>query len=213
MPSINENSESIFSESFRSIKASIKYSSADKNKNVILITSANAGEGKSTISSNLARVFAEDKKVLLIDCDLRKPTIHKKFQLPVTKGLTDFLVCEVDFNNAIKKYSDNLHIIVAGTKTINPAKLIDSENMDSLIKLAREKYDYVILDTSPLGVFADSQILINKVDGVVVVAEYEKTQKDKLKNCKEIIEKYDGKIIGAILNNVRVSKESYYGYY
>lgn len=213
MLEINENPRGMYAESFRTIKTNIKYSSADKAKKVILITSSWIGEGKSTVATNLAVSLSQDKKkVLIVDCDLRKPSIHKKFRISRGDGLTEILIGEIDLGEAIYKYDDYLDILTAGTTPPNPAELLSSDAMDELFNKVKGMYDYVIVDTTPLGVVADSQILSSKVDGVILVAFYEKTKKEKLVQCKKLIDQVGGNIIGAIINNVKITKDSYYYY-
>lgn len=204
---------SSYAEAFRTIKTNIKYSNFGKDKKVILITSSESGEGKSTTASNLAMTLSMDnKKVILVDCDLRRPTIHKGFRLSGLNGLSEVLIDEIELSEAIQSYSPHLDVLASGKVPPNPAELLASEQMDIILKELRVRYDYIIVDTTPLGIVADSQILTSKVDGTVIVARYGKTKKEKISNCKKLIEQVNGKIVGVILNRVKETKENYYYY-
>lgn len=213
MVDIEKETRSIYAEAFRTIKTNIKYSFADKNKKVFLITSSEAGEGKSTVATNLAISFSqENKKVLLIDCDLRRPTIHRQFKVSGIMGLTEVLIGEKKLSKAIKSHNEYLDIISSGNIPPNPAELLSSDAMTELLEDVKDKYDYIILDSTPLGVVADAQILLGKVDGTVLVVRANKTKREKLINCKEIIDQVKGKIIGVVLNRVDDKSEQYYYY-
>lgn len=214
MQIVEKEPRSSYAESFRSIKTNIKYSAFGKDKKVILITSANPGEGKSTTASNLALTLSMDnKKVVLIDCDLRRPTIHKSFSISGYVGLSELLIEDKELSEVIQVYNENLDIIPAGKIPPNPAELLASEQMEMVLHELRLRYEYIIIDTTPLGVVADSQILTSKSDGTVLVARQGKTKKDKLANCKKLIEQVGGKTIGIIINRVDMKGKDYYYYY
>lgn len=214
MPSILDDPKSYYAEAFRTIKTNIKYSSADKHKKVLLVTSTEAGEGKSTISSNLALSLSQDnKKVIIIDGDLRKPSVHKKFRISGSVGLTELLIGEQSLEKIKYKINPYLDAIVSGHIPPNPAELLASEEMEKLINKLREDYDYVIIDTNPIGLVADAQILSSKVDGVILVARYEKTKKENLLSCKKMIDQVGGNTIGVVLNGIDEKKGKYYYYY
>lgn len=214
MPNILDDPKSYYAEAFRTIKTNIKYSSADKHKKVLLVTSTEAGEGKSTISSNLALSLSQDnKKVIIIDGDLRKPSVHKQFKISGTVGLTELLIGEKSINDIKHKINPYLDAITSGHIPPNPAELLASEEMEKLIEKLREEYDYVIIDTNPIGLVADAQILSSKVDGVILVARYEKTKKENLLSCKKMIDQVGGNTIGVVLNGIDEKRGKYYYYY
>ena len=214
MPSILDDPKSYYAEAFRTIKTNIKYSSADKHRKVILVTSTEAGEGKSTISSNLALSLSQDnKKIVIVDGDLRKPSIHKQFRISGSVGLTEVLIGEQSLSSVKYKINPYLDAITSGHIPPNPAELLASEEMEKLIKNLKEEYDYVIIDTNPIGLVADAQILSSKVDGVILVARYEKTKKESLLNCKKMIDQGGGNTIGVVLNGIDEKKGKYYYYY
>lgn len=213
MPSILDDPKSYYAEAFRTIKTNIKYSSADKHRKVILVTSTEAGEGKSTISSNLALSLSQDnKKIVIVDGDLRKPSIHKQFRISGSVGLTEVLIGEQSLSSVKYKINPYLDAITSGHIPPNPAELLASEEMEKLIKNLKEEYDYVIIDTNPIGLVADAQILSSKVDGVILVARYEKTKKENLLNCKKMIDQVGGNTIGVVLNGIDEKKGKYYYY-
>lgn len=214
MPSILDDPKSYYAEAFRTIKTNIKYSSADKHKKVLLVTSTEAGEGKSTISSNLALSLSQDnKKVIIIDGDLRKPSVHKQFRISGSVGLTELLIGEEALEKIKHKINPYLDAIASGHIPPNPAELLASEEMEKVIEKLREEYDYVIIDTNPIGLVADAQILSSKVDGVILVARYEKTKKENLLSCKKMIDQVGGNTIGVVLNGIDEKRGKYYHYY
>ncbi|MGM9979682.1 MAG: CpsD/CapB family tyrosine-protein kinase [Clostridium sp.] len=214
MPSILDDPKSYYAEAFRTIKTNIKYSSADKHKKVILVTSTEAGEGKSTISSNLALSLSQDnKKVIIVDGDLRKPSVHKQFRISGSIGLTEVLIGEQSLDSVKCKINPYLDAITSGHIPPNPAELLASEEMEKIIKKLKEEYDYIIIDTNPIGLVADAQILSSKVDGVILVARYEKTKKENLLNCKKMIDQVGGNTIGVVLNGIDEKRGKYYYYY
>lgn len=214
MPNILKNPKSSYAEAFRTIKTNIKYSSADKDKKVILITSTQPSEGKSTVAVNLGMSLSLDnKRVIIIDADLRKPTVHKKFEVSGMTGLTDVLVGEVELGKAVLKINETLDVLVAGHIPPNPAELLASKGMEKLIETLRQVYDYVIIDGNPICMIADSQIISSKVDGVILVARYEHTKKEDLLNAKKLVEQVSGQVIGVVLNRVNDRSKKYYYYY
>ena len=200
-----------YAECFRTIKTNLKYLSVDQKNKVILITSSEKGEGKSTIACNLAFTLAEDnKKVLVMDCDLRRPTVNKIFGISKLNGLTNILIGEKSFKDVIYKYSKNIDVLSSGSMPPNPAELLATEKLEKLLKQYKNEYDYVIVDSTPLGVVADSHILSSKVDGVILVVRAEQAKRKKLIECKDLIDKSGSKLIGAIVNRSKDDIKDYY---
>lgn len=214
MLTVKENPKSLLAEAYRGIRASLEYSSVDKKLKTLVVTSSNPGEGKSTVSVNLAFVLAEGgRKVIIIDADLRKPTIHKKFRIPNAAGLTDILIGKKNLNDAINKIEDNVHIITSGQKTPNPAEMVSSKAMEDLIKGLKDIYDYVIIDTPPVRNINDAVVLSVKVDGTILVVRAGVTKSvDIVKGYKEL-EKVKANIVGSVLNAVDNKKDRYYYHY
>lgn len=211
---VEDNPRSVVSESYKTLRTNIQYSSLDKKIKSIVVTSSGAGEGKSMTSCNLALSFAqEDKKVILIDCDLRKPSIHKKFKISNLLGLSDILVGKVEIEKVIKKYSDNLSIISSGHIPPNPSEMLGSNQLSILLENLKENYDIIILDSAPLQAVTDAQLLSVKSDGTILVVEAEKTKKDDIISAKELLQKVDANILGIVLNKSKNREKKYYYYY
>ncbi|SFU46957.1 capsular exopolysaccharide family [Clostridium sp. DSM 8431] len=175
---VEKKPKSISAESYKTLRTNIQYSSFDKEIRTIVVTSSEPGEGKSTTSGNLAFAFAQsDKKTIIIDCDLRKPSLHKKFKISNTSGLSDVLIGRVKVDEAVHEYSKNLDVLTSGKLPPNPLEMLGSKTMENLVKALKSQYDIIILDSSPLQAVTDSQILSAKADGTVLVVRAGKTKK------------------------------------
>jgi len=209
---------SIVTEQIKTVKANINFTIANQQAHTIMVTSAMLGEGKSTISSNLAVEYAKGGlQVLLIDADLRRPTMHKTFNLRNQNGLSSWIGNQlVDINDVIQPVLDNLFVMTSGPKPPNPAELLDSTKMEELLTSVTRNLDLVIVDAPPVLPVVDAQLLANKVDGTVLVIRQNKTEKLAAHNAISALKKSQAKILGAVLNDVQ-SKEnrgySGYGYY
>ena len=211
---VEKKPKSIPAESYRVLRTNIQYSSIDKKIERILVTSSEPGEGKSTTSGNLALTFAQDeKKVLLIDCDLRKPSIHKKFKISNNLGLSNVILDKSKLSKALVKRSEYLDILPSGKVPPNPSELLGSKALEELLDELDDVYDVIILDTPPLHAVTDAQILSTKVDGVILVVRAEKTKKDSVIAAKESLKKVNANILGAVLNGGESSRGKYYYYY
>lgn len=203
------------SEAYRTLRTNIQFSTFDKKVQVIVITSSGPGEGKSTVSANLSVVMAESgKKTLLIDCDQRKPTVHKKFNLSNQKGLSNFLAGETDLENSFNHTKvENLDVMTSGVKPPNPSELLGSKKMGEFLNSLRDKYDFIILDTPPVLMVTDAQLLSSVSDGTILVVSSGEAQREGAMKAKELLEQVNTKILGVILNKVEESSRSNYGYY
>ena len=211
---LEKDPKSIAAESYRTLRTNIQYSSFDKEYKVIMVTSSEPGEGKSTTSGNLALSFAQDgKKVLLIDCDLRKPSLHKKFKISNLIGLSDVLIGKEDLKAALHRYNENLVVLTSGKLPPNPSEMLSSKAMSNLLKELKNVFDYIILDTPPVQAVTDSQILSTKADGTILVIRAEKTKKDSVQNALGLLKKVNANIIGTVLNGIESSRNKYYYYY
>ena len=205
--------QGIYSECLRKIKVNLRYTLLNGKNKIIAITSSNMAEGKSTISANLAfSLSQEGKKVFLIEGDLRKPSLHKIFKIYNEYGLTSILIGEKKINEAIGKYNDNLDIILSGPIPPNPCELLESDIFSGFLNNAKEKYDYIIIDSPPILPIADTQVIMNKVDGVILVVRNDKTTKSNLVKVKKIMEVSNTKLLGAVLNRDKAESSSYYYY-
>ena len=207
--------KSLNSEQYRTIRTNIEFASVDRQMKSVMITSACPGEGKSTTAANLAVVFAQQgKKVLLIDADLRKPTVHTAFFLENTVGLTSVLLKKSSMEQAVQASNEkHLDVLTSGPIPPNPAELLSSKWMKELAYEACAAYDMVIFDTPPILAVADAQILGNVADGSVLVISSGKTEKEQAAKAKEALETCKSKLLGAIMNGKKLSKHSEYGYY
>lgn len=212
---MTERSMSIYSEQFRSIRANINFLTKNINVKTFLVTSSTVGEGKSTIAANIAIAFAqESKKTLLVDADLRKPTMHYTFNCFLSPGLTNLLISNWAVENVVKGSGvTGLEIITCGPIPSNPAELLSSISMDSFIEEVKGKFDIIIFDAPPLLSIADAQILSEKCDGTIVVVSSDRTEKKNLLKVKETLQNSKAKIIGTVLNNYKLEKDHYYNDY
>lgn len=211
---VEKNAKSIEAEFFRSLKTNVQYTNVDKMIKVITVTSANQGDGKTLVAGNLALVLAENKnKVLLIDCDLRRPTIHKKFNVSNLHGLTDLLIGAVSFEKARKKQPSGLHLLTSGKIPPNPSELLSSKSMKNLLRVLRNIYEYIIIDTPPIQAVSDSKVIGGESDGTILVVKANKTKKDEVIKSKKELEKLNIHIMGAVLNGVSNKSKDYKYYY
>lgn len=189
------------SEAYKTLRTNIQYSSIDVKMKIILITSSEPGEGKSTTSSNLAFSLAEDgKKVLLVDCNLRKPVIYKYFNLFNVSGVSEVLAKKIEVDKAIEKYNENLYILTSGYIPPNPAELLGSKSMEKMLEILRDNFDHIILDSPPVNLVSDAQLLATKADGTLLVIKYGEVKREKIKKAKRQIDKVNGKFLGAVIN-------------
>ena len=210
---VEKSPKSVAAEAYRSLKTNIQYSSFDKEYKTIVITSSNPGEGKSTTAGNLALTLAEgEAKVLLVDCDMRKPSMHKNFRITNTYGISNILL-QKQVMDVAHCYNKNLSIITAGKVPPNPAEMLASKAMTAFLKEMKEHFDYIVLDTPPVQAVADAQILSTKVDGTLVVVRAGVTKKDEVQNTVNTLKKVNADIIGTILHAVDNTRNKYQYYY
>ncbi len=209
------NPRSPISEQYRTLRTNLEFSSVDKALKTILVTSSSPSEGKSMTTANLAVVYAQQgKKVLLIDADLRKPTVHYTFRLDNLRGLSNILVNEAKLEEATNSTGiDNLDVISSGPIPPNPSELLGSRRMQLLIEEATNLYDLVIFDTPPVLAVTDAQILGNVVDGSILVIRSGQTEYELAIKAKEALEPAAAKLLGTVLNDRDKSSTTNYYYY
>lgn len=215
-----ENPKSPEAEMFRNLRTNIQFMNADSEKKVMLVTSTIPGEGKSYVSANLAAAFAQlDKKVLIIDTDMRKGRQYTIFNLKPRPGISNFLsgVVEQDFvgeKEDIRNYIqetdiENLYLIPAGNVPPNPSELLVSTKMKAIIDDLVQAFDIIIFDVPPCLIVTDALILARLVDFTIIVSAQNTTKIENLKRAKLAIENVGGKIAGVVLNKVQVNTKSY----
>ncbi|THE09492.1 polysaccharide biosynthesis tyrosine autokinase [Bacillus timonensis] len=209
------NPKSPISEQYRTIRTNIEFSTVDEEMRTIMVTSSGPGEGKSTTTNNIAVVFAQQgKKVLLVDSDLRKPTVHYSFRINNHTGLTNVLTKQETLINAVQATEqENLFVLTSGPIPPNPAELLGSKAMDQFINEVKGLFDVVVFDTPPVLAVTDGQVLANKVDGVVVVVSSGKTETEAALKAKETLMNSKAKLLGVVLNNIKRTESQYYYYY
>ena len=204
------------SESIKSLRTNLQFSSVDNGFKTILITSSAPSEGKSFVSANLAVSFAQTgKKVLLVDCDLRKGRLHKIFGVPNVPGISNLLVAEIDdYKSYVNKTKfKNLSVITRGSCPPNPSELLSSNKNKALIETLREHFDIIIFDGAPCGSVTDSVIMATLVDEVLVVTRDAATPKAALEGTRDALTKVNARIAGVVMNAVNRKSTKYYGYY
>lgn len=208
------NPKSPITEQYRLIRANIQFSSVDKEIKTIVVTSSEPNDGKSTTAANLAIVLAqEEKKVLLVDADLRKPSVHYAFNLSNIHGLTSVLTKKMNLRKTILNSNvSNLDILTSGPIPPNPSELLNSKAIETAIDELKEIYDYIIFDTPPVLVVPDSQIVANKCDGVIMVVASGKTNKQSAVKAKDLLMKANTSLLGVVLNGVETDNSNYYYY-
>ena len=211
---VEKKPKSIAAEAYRTLRTNIQYSSFDNEYRTIVVTSSEPGEGKTLTAGNLALALAQgESKVLLVDCDMRKPSVHKNFRISNENGLTDLLLHKRTMEQVMVKYNENLTIVSAGRVSPNPSEMLGSRAMGTFLEEMKEHFDYVVMDTPPLGAVTDAQVLSTKVDGIILVVKAGATKKDVVMNSVNLIKKVNGNLIGTVLNGVEQSKNKYYYYY
>lgn len=209
--------KSPISEQFRTIRTNINFMAIDKPIKTLAMTSANVSEGKSTVTDNLAVVWAQTgQKVLLIDSDLRRPTLHATFNKSNQQGLTTILTSgtnSVDLRQIIQESGvDNLDILTAGPIPPNPAELLNSQRMKTLLDTVKSIYDMVIVDVPPMLEVTDTQILSRSLDAVVLVVKQGQTQKLAIKRSVELLRLAKANLLGYVMNDVNTGSDAAYGY-
>lgn len=211
------NSDSAPAEAFRTLRTRLQFSKLEPEPiKTILVTSSMPREGKTIISANLAASFSLSFKVLLLDCDFRKPRLHNVFNMKRYPGLCDYLFGTIPLEDAMRKTNfENLTLMPCGTVPTNPAELIASKHMQSFLNSIKPKFDYIIIDSPPLATVTDAELLSSYVDGTVVVSLANKTRMDLLINTIDTLNKINDTFIGVVLNNFdfQATYGSYYKYY
>ncbi len=201
------------SEAFRSVRTNLQFSGINTPLKTILITSASPSEGKSSIVANIATVFAQsENNVVVVDGDMRRPTLHKIFKLSNRLGLSDYFIRTPEEMSGVVKQTkvNNLSIITSGSLPPNPSELLGSARMKDVLTLLTEHFDMVLLDSPPLLAVTDALILAKNVDGVLLVVDPKKTKRGAIRQAIEQLRRLDARLLGVVLNNIKVKRSSYY---
>ena len=211
----HNNPKSIIAEQYRLLRTNIQFSEIDKEIKSIVVASPEPSDGKSTTAANLAIVLSQqEKRVLLVDADLRKPSVHYAFNVSNIHGLTSVISKKVSLESAITNtHVPNLDILTSGPIPPNPSELLNSVTMKTLVEKLKGAFDYVVFDTPPVLAVADTQILANRCDGVVLVVKSGKTPKDAAMKAKDLLEKAKSPLLGVVVNGIETSKDNYYYQY
>ncbi|MFW5926230.1 MAG: polysaccharide biosynthesis tyrosine autokinase, partial [Myxococcota bacterium] len=208
--------QSSVAECARVVRTNLTFMSADDPAKSIVVTSSSPQEGKTTIAINLAIVVAQTgRKVLLIDTDLRRPRLHRVFNVSAQRGVTSYLVGEQRLADAVTATEvDNLSVLPCGPIPPNPSELLHTSSFDRLLREAGGEYDMVIFDSPPLGAVTDAAIIAPQVDGTVLVSRVRKTQKEMLRASKRQLQAVKANLLGVVLNAVDLSDKQFgYRYY
>ncbi|TDL32622.1 polysaccharide biosynthesis tyrosine autokinase [Jeotgalibacillus sp. S-D1] len=209
------NPRSVASEQYRTIRTNIQFSAIEDDIRTVVVTSSSPGEGKSTTAANLAIVFAQQgKRVLLVDADMRKPTVHFTFNIMNTLGLTNVLTRQSELDGAVTKTEiERLDILPSGPIPPNPSELLSSRGMTSFITAAKSVYDLIVFDSPPVLAVTDAQVLSHQCDGSILVVRSRIADKEKAVKAKELMLSAKARILGVILNDKKMKSNDEYYYY
>jgi len=210
-----EHAKSPISEAYRTLRTNVQFSSVDSEIKKIMITSSGPREGKSSTIANLAVSIAQTgKSVIVIDADMRNPTQHKLFGLDNGQGLSVALLQDQDYRKYVKETAvPGVMVLTGGPIPPNPAELVGSKRMKGLIEEFSQEYDMVLIDTPPIIAVTDAALLVQDVDGVILVLAAGEVNKDYALRAKEQLDKVGARILGAVLNKVDMKTNEYYYYY
>ena len=203
------------SEAFRALRTNIQFAAVDRELHTLLVTSAEPGANKSEMAANLAVTMAQaDQRVILVDCDLRKPALHTLFGLESERGLVTMMLGEDDLGEPPLQATGvpGLSLLAAGPKPPRPSDVLSSKRMERIIELLRERADILLFDAPPILSVTDGSILATKVDGVLLVTKAGYTKREQVEDAKAQLNKVNAHIVGAVLGNAEVGKQTaYYG--
>lgn len=204
----------MIAEQFKTIRTNIQFSSVDKQLQSILFTSSEPSEGKSTISNNMAVTWADQgTKVVLVDADLRRPTVHRSFDVSNRMGLTNYLSGNADLSAVVRETMvKDLSVITSGPVPPNPAELLGSKRIENLLGELTAEFDLVIVDAPPVNTVTDAQLLASRIDGTVLVVPQGIADKNGVRRAKQLLETVHANILGTVMNRVTAQKSvGYYG--
>lgn len=201
-------------EAYNAIRTNLLFTQQGEKCPVFVVTSPTANNGKTINSINLAISFAQmGKRTLLIDSDMRNPTVHRMFSISVNNGLSEILAGLTDNISVSKTDVENLSILTAGKIPPNPAELLSSPRMDKLLDFVREHYDVVFIDTPPVNIVTDSTIFAQKATGYVLIVKTDTTNIHDVKNAVTTLQQIGSNILGFVINDINSDKKKHYSYY
>lgn len=205
---------SVLAEAYRTLRTNMSFVSMEHPFRTIMVTSTSAKDGKSTVASNLAVVTAQaGHRVLVVDCDLRKPVQHKIFCLPNHAGFTTCILTQIEPQKAIQLTAlENLHVLTSGPIPPNPAEIVNSERTRLIWTRLLSDYDYVFVDAPPVLEIADASILASQLDGVLLVLRYGVTRIETARQVQDQLARANARVIGAIINQIKDGSGNYYTY-
>jgi capsular exopolysaccharide synthesis family protein len=207
-----QNSTSVAAEAYRTLRTNLLYGFGDNPPKTIVLTSAGPREGKTITCANLGVVMAQaGKKTLIVDCDLRKPMMHKTFQLRNVWGLVDLLAGEYELQSVLQQATSNLFVISAGPPLQNPAELLSSKSFATFLGQVRQEFDYVLMDSAPVQLVADPAILASQSDGVLLILDAQNSRKRAVRQSMRALEVVRAKVIGTVINKLH-AEGRHYGY-
>lgn len=219
----NKRNQFVHNEIYRQLRTNIEYSIFEKKIQVVNMVSTFPAEGKSSVASNLAMVcVAKYKNVLLIDCDLRRPVLHRIFNVTNKIGLSDLIhdfdSFNVDDDEYFQKFKDGtsegkLYVLTSGTKVPNPSELVSSDRFAKLIELLKTRFDFIIIDCPPAALVADAIPVSNLSDGTIFIISAKDTDKNEAKNLLQELQRDGANVIGSVMTKTEASSKHYYDYY
>ncbi len=202
---------SIAAESYRRIKTALEFANVDKRIQVLQVCSSMQGEGKSVTVLNIAATYAEDeKKVIVVDLDFRRPKLHRSFRVENKNGITDVLAGHITLKEAIKHGENGIDCLNRGTKAPYPTALLGSDNMAKLFEELRKQYEYIIVDCPPILAVSDAAIVSKLCDGCLFVISQSKTEKAAAKESVKILRDNGVNILGCVFANISAKRGNYY---
>lgn len=212
---LEEGTESKHAEAYRVLRTNLLFSRHDEKLNTIVVVSAGAGEGKSTTTINLSTVFAQaGNRVLIVDSDLRRPTLHKLFKVANNLGLTNYLLKQNTIAEVVQTTQvPNLDFMASGKLPNSSMGILGSAQMKEMISELKQRYDFIFFDSPPILGVSDASILASEVDLVMQVVQYRRYPQPMTIRAKQMIEKVGGNFVGLVLNNINMSQDEGYYYY
>lgn len=202
-------------EAYRTLRTNLEFSNLDKSLRALVVTSASPDEGKSTTLANLAVTMAQGgKRVILMDCDLRRPTLHQLWNVKNNLGLTDMVRDDAALNNPPLQDTavPNLKVLTSGQLPPNPAEVLGSKRMEEILAALLNRADLLLLDAPPVIAVTDAAVLASKVDGVLLIVSAGRTKREEARRAQAQLQKVNARIVGAVLNNVKADGSVQYYY-